>query len=634
LIQYILFLGILILNLLPAQGRSLPNFIYGPAASAYQIDGDSVIVKKLKHGKRLDKNLYISSNDEKTFILICEETLLELLPESKIFIDRAAKHFKIISGYVIVHSQSENADFCNTISVDDGFIGYIGHKRLKSKINYKNHILSNGEFFPQTDYVKVNKSFIRENRRDANYVLSQIYNYDIPTMQKEFNLPSKRDKNFRFSSKEKTGTVSYKSDTYYHFGSYLKLRMQELEFVYNLWLAFSTADGFYTKNWDEWQDFVNNIHYLQIFHPTDPLSLRIGMVEKLEFGRGYLVDNYNNTVLIPFENLSGFQIKIANRNFNSNVFINDLTRPKIGGFYYSKRASKRLNFDITYVGDFNQYSNILDSDNDSYPDKVDPQPETKNAKSDSIILAEKPISLNNIENTQLHSIGLGLKYQIANISDSDIFITGDLGLLNTPGIGISFPNLFIGNTMYEFGIGADWQSPDFATAIFDRSYEYNKARFIKNGDGEYELISRIRAIDEEGDWYNGWNTHFNLNFGKQFNLKTKYRQVNRGEEYNKHVTLSVKSRYSFSDYLKSYSFFLDNKNFDKLFEEKVDGQIYGFKIYLRPHIALDVDIRYRQQYRDKDGDGEIQGKDVERNFSLNIILDTEYWWNKYRDRNN
>jgi len=626
-------LGILTLNFLLAQGRSLPNFIYGPTTVAYQMDSDSVVIKKLKLGKRLDKNLYISSNDEKTFILICEETLLELLPESKIFIDRSAKHLKIISGNVIVHNQSENTDFCYTISIAGGTIGYIGENKLKSKIDSKTQTLSNGEFFSQTDFVQVNKSFIRENRTDANYVFSLINNYDLPAMQKEFNLPSKRNKNFRFSSKEKTGTVSYKSTTYYHFGSYLKLRMQELEFVYNLWLAFSTDDGFYTKNWDEWQDFVNNIHYLQIYHPTDPLYLRIGMIEKLEFGRGYLVDNYNNTVLIPFENLSGFQIKIANRKFNSNVFINDLTRPKIGGLYYSKRASKRFNYDITYVGDFNQYSNIIDSDNDSYPDKVDPEPETKNAKSDSIILAEKPISLNNIENTQLHSIGFGLKYRIANISDSDIFITGDFGLLNTPGIGISFPNLFIGNATYEFGIGADWQSPDFATAIFDRSYEYNKARFIKNDAGEYELISRIRAIDEEGDWYNGWNTHFNLNLGKQFNLKTKYREVHRGEEYNKHITISLNSKYSFSDYLNSYSFFIDNKNFDKLFKEKVDGQIYGFKISLRPHIAVDVDVRYRQQYRDKDGDGEIRGKDVERNFSLNIILDTKYWWNKYRNRN-
>ena len=33
-----------------------------------------------------------------------------------------------------------------------------------------------------------------------------------------------------------------------------------------------------------------------------------------------------------------------------------------------------------------------------------------------------------------------------------------------------------------------------------------------------------------------------------------------------------------------------------------------------------------------DSDGEIQKDDVERNFSLNIMIDTNYWWNKYKDR--
>ncbi|MCK4904072.1 MAG: hypothetical protein KAS35_05220, partial [Candidatus Marinimicrobia bacterium] len=390
--------------------------------------------------------------------------------------------------------------------------------------------------------------------------------------------------------------------------------------------------GFYTKNWDEWQDIINNIHHLQIFHPSDPIFFRIGMIEKLEFGRGYLVDNYNNTVILPFENLSGVQIKAGNRNFMANLFLNDLTRPRIGGFYFNKRVSKRFDANFTYVGDLNQYSNILDSDDDSYPDKVDPEPNTENTKIDSIIIAENPISLDNIDKSQLHAFGLGLKYQIATVAGSDIFVTGDLGILSTPGLGISFPNLFIGNSIFEFGIGTDFQSPSFLTSIFDRSYEYNKARFIKNDDGEYELISRARAIEDETEWYTGWNTHFNLYLAKRLSLKTKYREVNREDDFKRHVTISLKSKYSFSEYLKSYSFFIDNKDFDKIFKERTDGQMWGFKVSTQPHVAIRVDARYRQQFQDKDGDGKIQDDDVERNFSLNIILDTNYWWKKYKNR--
>ena len=63
------------------------------------------------------------------------------------------------------------------------------------------------------------------------------------------------------------------------------------------------------------------------------------MIEKLEFGRGYILDNYNNTVILPFENLSGAQIKFGNLNYLTNIFLNNLTRPRIAGIYFNKRIS-------------------------------------------------------------------------------------------------------------------------------------------------------------------------------------------------------------------------------------------------------------------------------------------------------
>jgi hypothetical protein len=639
MIKRILALSFLILNLLLAQGRSLPTFIYGPSTSAYTLEGDSVTVKNLKLGKRLSDDLYIASGKEKTFILICEETLLELLPESKILIDRSDSYLRILDGTVIMHREDEINTFCYNIVIEKGSIGFIGRKNIKVNINYHDKVLSNGIFYPTTDYLLVNKDFINETRRDGKYILSLIYQYDLPSLQKGFYLPSKRNKNFKFSTKEKTGNASYRSDSYFHAGSYLKLRMQEFELVYNLWIAISPSAGFYTKNWDEWQDIINNIHHLQIFHPSDPLFFRIGMIEKLEFGRGYLVDNYNNTVILPFENLTGVQIKAGNRNFMTNLFLNDLTRPRIGGIYFNKRVSKRFYAAFTYVGDFNQYSNVLDRDHDSYPDKIDPQDNIVNYPNETIIVdndttyTNNLINLDNIEDTQLHAFGLGAKYQVANIAGSDVYITGDIAFLTTPGMGISFPNLYIGNKIFDVGIGADFQSHDFRPSIFDRSYEYKKARFIKNEDGEYDLITRdINYQDDKEGWYTGWNTFFNLRLAKRLTLKTKYREVNRDDAFNRHVYISLKSRYSFSEYLKSYSFFMDNKDFDKIFKERTDGQIWGFKVSTQPHVAIRVDIRYRQQFQDTDGDGKIQDNDVENNFSLNIVIDSNYWWDKYKDR--
>ena len=320
--------------------------------------------------------------------------------------------------------------------------------------------------------------------------------------------------------------------------------MNEMEFVYNIWIAISPTEGFYTNNWDEWQDIINNIHHLQIFHPSDPFFLRIGMIDKLEFGRGYLVDNYNNTIILPFENLSGLQIKAGNRNYLANIFLNDLTRPRIGGLYYNQRISRRFDANFTYVGDFNQYSNILDIDKDSYPDKVDPQDNIENYPSETIIVDDDTtytndlISLDNIDDIQLHAFGLGVKYQVANIAGSDVYITGDIAFMTTPSMGISFPNLFVGNEIFEVGVGADFQSTNFKPSIFDRSYEYKKARFIKNENDEYELITRDINYKDYGDgWYTGWNTFFNLYIAKRLTLKTKYREVNRDDDFSRHVTI-------------------------------------------------------------------------------------------------
>jgi len=622
-----------------AQGRSMPAMIYGPSSSAYKIQNDTVSVKKLRIGKRLADDLYFSSGKEKAFLLVCEETLLEVLPESKILINRSDLYLRVLEGNVIIHKEDNQTPFCYSVVVDGGTIGYIGRKTIKVNINFSDQLLSNGVFFPRTDFLLVDKEFIDQSERDGKYVISLIYQFDLPSLHKEFNLPSKRKKNFRFSTREKTGTASYKSDSYLHAGTNLRWRIQEYEFVYSLWLALSPTAGFYTENWNEWQDIINNIHHLSVFHPTDPFYLRIGRVSKVVFGRGYLVDNYNNTIILPFENLTGVQVKSSSRKHLANFFVNDITKPRIVGLYYNQKISKRFYADFTYVGDYNQYSNIIDSDKDSYPDKVDPQDETENLPGEMIISdgdttnTDDLISLDNIDDKQLHSFGLGLKYQIANIAGADVFITGDLAFLTTPSIGISFPNLYVGNEIFEIGIGADFQSHNFRPSIFGRSYEYKKARFIKNSDDEYELVTRdINYKDEEDGWFVGWNTFFNLRISKMLNLKTRYREVNRNDDFKRQVMVSIKSKYSFSPYLKSYSVFMDHQDFDKIFEEKTDGQIFGFSVYTRPHKAIDVELRFRQQYQDKDGDGEIQTDDVERNFALNILLDTTYWWNRYQDR--
>ena len=220
------------ISILFAQGRSMPAMIYGPKATAYQIQNDTVSVKKLRIGKRLADDLYLSSGTEKSFLLVCDETLLELMPESKILIDRSDSYLRILEGNVIIHKEDNLSPFCYDIVLDGGKIGYIGRKTIRVNIDYSDQLLSNGVFLPQTDYLMVDQEFIKQSERDGKYVMSLIYQFNLPSLHKEFNLPSKRQKNFRFSTREKTGTASYKSDSYLHAGTNLRWRANEFEFVY------------------------------------------------------------------------------------------------------------------------------------------------------------------------------------------------------------------------------------------------------------------------------------------------------------------------------------------------------------------------------------------------------------------
>ena len=162
MVKRIIALTFLILNLLQAQGRSLPAFIYGPSATSYTMAGDSVTVKKLRQGKRFSDDLYLTSGKEKTFILICKETLLELLPESKIFIDKSESYIRILDGNVIIHNEEGINTFCYNVVVEKSSIGYIGSKKIKINIDYDEQVLSNGVFYPTTDYFLVDKDFIKE----------------------------------------------------------------------------------------------------------------------------------------------------------------------------------------------------------------------------------------------------------------------------------------------------------------------------------------------------------------------------------------------------------------------------------------------------------------------------------------
>jgi hypothetical protein len=80
--------------------------------------------------------------------------------------------------------------------------------------------------------------------------------------------------------------------------------------------------------------------------------------------------------------------------------------------------------------------------------------------------------------------------------------------------------------------------------------------------------------------------------------------------------------------LRSYGFFIEQKNFEKLFTDKTDGSIWGLRLSIQAHKSTRINLRYREQYQDKDGDGEITKGESERNVSVNLIIRADYLFNR------
>jgi len=613
-----------------AQVIRYPMFLYGPTATASTVENMLDTSYALAKMEKLQNNIYIQSGFSRSFVLLCPGQMIELSPKTKIFISSKEGEIELLSGQLNIHIEGEEDTerLCYDINTDDGSVGFVSSGSIKIKLNDERIKIKKGKYELGFSSSQPSKKWIKSSNRDGQYILELLWTNILPDPYFRFDFPSTRPNRIRFSTREKSGVATYKQETYYHFGSFLKFRMKEFEFVYNIWLA-AGPGGFYSDNWDEWQDYIDNIHYIRLFQPSDPFYLRIGMVDRLTLGRGYIMEKYNNTVLLPFEHLNGLQVRYQNDKYFSELILNDIVDPVIAAFYLSWKNSSKLTFDVTYVGDFDQYSNINDSDGDSYPDRVDPEIDVENTVFDSIIIADSPLSMDDVKPLQLHVLGFGLKYHLLNLNDYDVYVTSDFGVLSEIGMGVSAPNLLIEHDWFSLGVGTEFQSPDFEPSIFDRSYEYNKARFVKNEDGELELTTRASEISLVDEWSYGWNSSIKLKIPSYVTLSAKYRNVQVGEDYrDRDFTFSIKSKYQFNKYIRSYGFFIEQKNFEKFLKDKTDGQIWGMQISTQPTKTIRVDLRYREQYQDKNGDGEVTSKELERNITFNVSAQIDQWFRK------
>ncbi|RKZ34254.1 hypothetical protein DRQ33_02585 [bacterium] len=605
--------------------RDFPIILYAPEAKISY--GDTV--RKIQMGEQIIDGSTIITGKRKAYILLFDGQIVELSKNSRADFFIADSYIKLHTGTATIHIENPPDTFVFRIWRDSSTVRYASEKKMWLLFNDSMRVFHRGEVELFHQHTSPNVKWYENSSKDGEYLFNLINNREIPASDYQFDFPSLRRKLFRHYVKGHSGYATYQNDKYLYGGLLYQIEFWKIKMVYDLWIAVSPNSGFYSEAWDEWNDLLSHIKYIQICQPDDPVFIRAGLLENIRFGNGILVDNYNNAIFIPFEKMTGLELKFRKDNFSASAFTDNLAYPRLFGLNVEGKTSDRMYLKFFYAGDWNLFAEIDDKDGDGYPDEIDPQPDNFNVPEDSIIISENLQNIDDFERHQIHGIGGGFRYNFVRYKKFRAYIAGETAILNTPGAGISFPNLALGIKWFHFSIGTDFQTPQFVNGVFDRNYEWEKARFVTDTLGNLNLVSIVSELEEEKGWLYGWNYAFKIAIPKMAILNIRFRDIYRGESRDKRFHISLYNNYSFTDYILSSMIFIEQNNVSKILREKTDGEQWGIEFGFRLHKSIRINTRYREKFEDNNSDNFIGHDEVKRSFNADLIIDGTYWWHKF-----
>ena len=156
--------------------------------------------------------------------------------------------------------------------------------------------------------------------------------------------------------------------------------------AFDLELFIDEKGNFSDKGWtfgsgsETLDSILRKIYYVRYGQPEDFLFSKIGALDRVTLGYGLVMDRYRNTLQYPGTKKTGvrFQTRSWPLGVSIEGMINNLQDFQQGGALIGARAARdvvgKLEGGLTFVIDLDQYSGLLDRDNDGYPDAVDAFP--------------------------------------------------------------------------------------------------------------------------------------------------------------------------------------------------------------------------------------------------------------------
>ena len=187
------------------------------------------------------------------------------------------------------------------------------------------------------------------------------------------------------------GTVTVEGRQYYRLSFRPDIPMGNWGLALDIEL-FTDEDGnFSDRGWrfgsatETFDTFLRKLYYVRYAQPREDTYFKVGALDEVTLGYGLIMRDYRNTLEYPGIKKTGLQFHFRNRGtmaLGVEGVVNNIQDFQEGGPVLGMRLSARpagnLEVGLIYVLDVNQYSGLLDGDNDGFPDAVDAFPSDKN----------------------------------------------------------------------------------------------------------------------------------------------------------------------------------------------------------------------------------------------------------------
>lgn len=176
------------------------------------------------------------------------------------------------------------------------------------------------------------------------------------------------------------GSVTIDGETYKQFALRPELAFGKLGIGFDLVLYMDNDGNIRKEEWDEAADIIDKFLYVRWAEKGDPFWLKLGALENVTIGFGGLLSGYSNMMQFPSVRTTGFNGGVLFGPVGVELFMANVKDFSRGGTLLGARTSFTVsrNFPLTFganfVMDVNQFSGLVDSDEDSYPDAFDDFP--------------------------------------------------------------------------------------------------------------------------------------------------------------------------------------------------------------------------------------------------------------------